>query len=78
MCGRYVNAAKKEQVRKEFRALVSNTATDKLRYNIAPAQMINVVLESEKERIISQLKWGLVPKLKANPILPTMLLVIFR
>ncbi len=61
MCGRFSNAAKKAQIKKEFRALVNNTATDKPRYNIAPAQMIDVVLESEKERIISQLKWGLVP-----------------
>ncbi len=59
MCGRFSNAAKKEQIKKEFRALVSNTATDKPRYNIAPAQMIDVVLESEKERIISQLNGDL-------------------
>jgi putative SOS response-associated peptidase YedK len=61
MCGRYVNAAKKEQIRMEFQAKVSEAFSDKPRYNIAPAQMIDVVLESEKERIISQLKWGLVP-----------------
>jgi len=61
MCGRFSNAAKKEQIRKEFRALVGNSATDKPRYNIAPAQMIDVVFEPENERIISQLKWGLIP-----------------
>lgn len=61
MCGRFSNAAKKEQIRKEFQVLVSNSTTDKPRYNIAPVQMIDVVLESEKERNISQLKWGLVP-----------------
>jgi putative SOS response-associated peptidase YedK len=45
----------------EFQAKVGEAFPDKPRYNIAPAQMIDVVLESEKERIISQLKWGLVP-----------------
>ncbi len=61
MCGRFSNAAKKEQIRKEFQAKVGEAFPDKARYNIAPAQMIDVVLETEKERIISQLKWGLVP-----------------
>lgn len=61
MCGRYTNAAKKEQIRKEFQAKVVEAFPNKPRYNIAPAQMIDVVIESEKERIISQLKWGLVP-----------------
>lgn len=61
MCGRFTNAAKKEQIRKEFKVSVNNSATDAPRFNIAPSQMIDVVFEPETERIISQLKWGLVP-----------------
>jgi len=67
MCGRYVNAAKKEKIQKEFRALVKGSVPDKPRYNIAPSQMIDVVLEQESERIIEQLKWGLVPHWSKDP-----------
>ena len=38
--------------------------SDKLfepRYNIAPTQMIPVVLEQSGERIIEALRWGLIP-----------------
>lgn len=61
MCGRFTNAAKKEQIRKEFQTLVNSSTPDNPRFNIAPSQMIDVVIEPEAERIISQLKWGLVP-----------------
>lgn len=61
MCGRFTNAAKKEQIRKEFKALVNSSTPDNPRFNIAPSQMIDVVFEPEGERSLSQLKWGLVP-----------------
>lgn len=61
MCGRFTNAAKKEQIRKEFNISFNNPITDAPRFNIAPSQMIDVVFEPETERIVSQLKWGLVP-----------------
>lgn len=61
MCGRFTNAAKKEQIRKEFQALVNNSTPDNPRYNITPSQMIDAVFEPETERILSQLKWGLIP-----------------
>lgn len=61
MCGRYTNAAKKDQIRKEFSAKIPNAVSDKPRYNIAPSQMIEVVLNDNTERIVSLLKWGLIP-----------------
>ena len=61
MCGRYANAAKKEQIRKEFQAKFDSSIAEGARYNIAPSQMIDTVLNQEGERILSQLKWGLVP-----------------
>ncbi len=61
MCGRFTNNAKPEQIKKEFKVGAKNPDLFQSRFNIAPAQMIDVVLEPEKERIISQLKWGLVP-----------------
>ena len=61
MCGRFTNKAKPEQVEKEFKLGRINPNLFQPRFNIAPAQMIDVVFEPETERIISQLKWGLVP-----------------
>lgn len=61
MCGRYVNTAKKEEIKKEFQAKLSKTFADKPRYNIAPSQMINAVLNENSETVLTDLKWGLIP-----------------
>lgn len=61
MCGRFTNKAKSEQIEKEFKVGKLNPSLFQPRYNIAPSQMINVVLESDGNRIVEQLKWGLVP-----------------
>jgi putative SOS response-associated peptidase YedK len=61
MCGRFTNKAKPEQTKKEFKVGAKNSDIYQPRYNIAPSQMIDVVFEPETERILSQLKWGLVP-----------------
>jgi putative SOS response-associated peptidase YedK len=61
MCGRFTNRAKPEQIKTEFKVGIKNPNLFQPRYNIAPAQMIDVVFEPETERILSQLKWGLVP-----------------
>ncbi len=61
MCGRFTQINKPKQIDKEFKV---NTAQDsflKPRYNIAPTQTIPAVLETGGERIISRLKWGLIP-----------------
>jgi len=61
MCGRFTNNAKPEQIKTEFKVGAKNPNLFQPRFNIAPSQMIDVVFEPESERIISQLKWGLVP-----------------
>ncbi len=61
MCGRFTNRAKPEQIKKEFKVGTKNPNLFQPRYNIAPSQMIDVVFAPESERILSQLKWGLVP-----------------
>ncbi len=61
MCGRFTNNAKPEQIKKEFKIGNKNPNLYQPRYNIAPSQMIEVVFEPENERILSPLKWGLVP-----------------
>lgn len=62
MCGRFTQTAPWERVKKEF--AVKEPAEENLfkpRYNIAPTQLVPVVRDAASERIISNLKWGLVP-----------------
>ena len=61
MCGRFTNKATKQQIEKEFKTVGKNPAIFEPRYNIAPSQMIEVVLAPEGERLLAELKWGLVP-----------------
>lgn len=61
MCGRFSNNASPDWYQREFKIGKLNPAVFQPRYNIAPAQMIDVVREDEAERVVSQLKWGLVP-----------------
>jgi putative SOS response-associated peptidase YedK len=61
MCGRFSNAAKKAEIEKEFKISLYNSNTEKPRYNVAPGHEIDTVLDQEGERVLTQLKWGLVP-----------------
>lgn len=64
MCGRFTNKAKPREIEKEFNvAGIDSRVKFEPRYNVAPSQMIPVVLEREedKTRIVAPLKWGLVP-----------------
>jgi putative SOS response-associated peptidase YedK len=61
MCGRFTQTAPREKVQKEFAAKTPESNLFQPRYNIAPMQIVPVVRDAESERIISTLKWGLVP-----------------
>ena len=61
MCGRFSNNAKPDWYKREFKVGKLNPAVFKSRYNIAPSQNIDAIIEPNKERVIQQLKWGLVP-----------------
>ena len=61
MCGRFTETAKPNQIEKEFSIKISDEKLFKPRYNIAPTQTISAVLEKDGERIVSGLKWGLIP-----------------
>jgi putative SOS response-associated peptidase YedK len=67
MCGRFTNKAKPEQIKSEFKVGNKNPNLYAPRFNIAPSQMIDVVFEPESERILSQLKWGLIPSWAKDP-----------
>jgi putative SOS response-associated peptidase YedK len=61
MCGRFTSKAKPEEIEKEFKIGKLNPKIFEPRYNIAPSQIIPAVLETKGERIVSGLKWGLIP-----------------
>ena len=67
MCGRFTNRAKPEQIEVEFKVGRMNANLYEPRFNIAPTQLIDVVFEPESKRILSQLKWGLVPSWAKDP-----------
>lgn len=67
MCGRFCNHSKPEQIKSEFKVGSKSPDLFELRYNVAPSQMIACVLEQEGERIVSPLKWGLVPAWAKDP-----------
>ncbi len=61
MCGRFTSKAKPKDIEKEFKVGKLNPKLFEPRYNIAPTQIIPAVLESEGERIVNALRWGLIP-----------------
>jgi putative SOS response-associated peptidase YedK len=61
MCGRFTSKAKPEEVEKEFKVGRLNPKLFEPRFNIAPTQIVRAVIEADGERIVSGLKWGLIP-----------------
>lgn len=61
MCGRFSNDVKPKEIEKEFKIGKVNPKLFEPRYNIAPTQTIAAVLESNGERIVDALRWGLIP-----------------
>jgi len=61
MCGRFTNSAKDKDIEREFKVGRLNKVSFEPRYNIAPTQLIDAVVEQDGERIIEKLKWGLIP-----------------
>ena len=67
MCGRFSNTSKPGAYEKEFKIGKKNPDIFRVRYNIAPSQMIDVVRADEDRHIVDQLKWGLVPAWAKDP-----------
>ena len=61
MCGRFASNYKRKDVEKEFKIGKLNKVSFDARYNIAPAQIIPAVLEADGERVVNELRWGLIP-----------------
>ncbi len=68
MCGRFTKKSSKEDLRKRFG--FNDTSEDTLfepRYNIAPSQEQPVLIVSQDKRIVTMMKWGLVPHWSKDP-----------
>jgi putative SOS response-associated peptidase YedK len=60
MCGRY-RLSRRKQVVEEYFESASEEEDWSLRYNIAPTQSVATVRQSGANRILSSMRWGLVP-----------------
>ena len=68
MCGRFTKKSSKEELRKRFG--FDDTSRDALfeaRYNVAPSQEHPVLIVSQDKRIVTMMKWGLVPHWSKDP-----------
>jgi putative SOS response-associated peptidase YedK len=61
MCGRFASRGTAKDIEKEFKVGKLNKLIFEPRYNIAPSQPIAAVLETDGERMVSELRWGLIP-----------------
>ena len=60
MCGRYTLAVQLDEVTERFLCPKANQQM-KARYNVAPTQIMPVVLERNGQRQLEMMQWGLVP-----------------
>lgn len=68
MCGRFTKKSSKEELRARFG--FDDTSQDALfeaRYNIAPSQEHPILIVSQDKRIVTMMKWGLVPHWSKDP-----------
>ena len=64
MCGRYTMFLKPDDLKKRFRANVSDEIAEKLetpRYNLAPTQDVPIITMQNGERFADMVRWGLIP-----------------
>jgi putative SOS response-associated peptidase YedK len=62
MCARYTLTSPILELEEEFEAdLLPGFGMDGPRYNVAPTQDVMVVVESDRNRCLRPMKWGLIP-----------------
>ncbi|HEX8396389.1 MAG TPA: SOS response-associated peptidase, partial [Pyrinomonadaceae bacterium] len=61
MCGRFSLGATDADILAEFKASRQQAEEYQKRFNIAPSQIVAAVRQIESDRILSGLKWGLIP-----------------
>jgi putative SOS response-associated peptidase YedK len=61
MCGRFVVASSPQLLTDQFDVQENTVEIVEPNYNIAPRQQVMVVRQRDDTRVLSQLRWGLVP-----------------
>lgn len=67
MCGRFVQAAKKEKWKERFGVELPSAASLKPRYNLAPGQPAGVITDSGRKLVFDSCVWGLIPSWTKDP-----------
>jgi putative SOS response-associated peptidase YedK len=67
MCGRFVQVEKPEFYAEHFGVEVIRTETLAENYNVAPTQQMYAVAEYDGARVLTSLRWGLVPFWAKDP-----------
>ena len=61
MCGRYTRTMSKADLIRRFRIQKVETDLFGPRYNVAPSQDCLVVVLRDGERVLTSMRWGLIP-----------------
>lgn len=63
MCGRYTLTRRQAEIMERFAIETFLCAEEELkpRFNIAPSQMVPVIITQDGKRVLANLKWGLIP-----------------
>jgi putative SOS response-associated peptidase YedK len=63
MCGRYSLTRREAEIEERFgiEQLLMDRADFKPRYNIAPTQLVPVIVDQDGQRVLAEMKWGLIP-----------------
>lgn len=67
MCGRYVSAAKRSTIEKQFDAKPVSSYELAPDYNVAPSKKVYAIMERHDERELRVIKWGLIPSWAKDP-----------
>lgn len=67
MCGRYVQASSPELLAERFGVDDVQVGEREPNYNVAPRLAVPVVRRREDRRVLSELRWGLVPSWAKDP-----------
>jgi putative SOS response-associated peptidase YedK len=66
MCGRITQQLTSDEIARLFGA-EDEVADPGGHFNVAPTQHVDVVLDSDSHRVVTRLRWGLVPSWAADP-----------
>lgn len=67
MCGRFASTSSPEEVAQHFSAALEPEVPTEPRFNVAPGTDITAVLDRGDGRVVSTLRWGLVPRWADDP-----------